>query len=126
LWFSAGDVLEVVRGGEGKAAGVGREKGGDGSCVGIGICGVGAGKGLADLVLFLQVCRLILTGTRRSAAFVLFVIIAGGVGKELGCFGDEKGFGFFGIGSFSIEQKASMRPSKQAAKAWSSVGTSSV
>jgi len=82
-----------------------------------------AEEGLANWVLFLLVCRLILAGARRGAAFEMVVVIARGVGKELGCFSVEKGFGVGGVGSFSVEQKASKRPSKQAAKACSKAGT---
>jgi len=115
-------VLEVVGGGEGEAGGVGGKEGGDGSC--IGICGF-AEEGLVNWVLFLLVCRLILAGARHGAVFEIVIVVAGGVGKELGCFGGEKGFGIVSIGSFSIEQKASKRPSKQVVKACSNVGASS-
>jgi len=82
-----------------------------------------AEEGLANWVLFLLVCRLILAGARRGAAFEMVVVIARGVGKELGCFSGEKGFVVVGVGSFSVKQKASKRPLKQVAKACSNVGT---
>jgi len=52
-------------------------------------------------------------------------LVGGYVGRELGWFGGEKGFGVVSIGSISTEQKASQSESYKITNEWSKFGTSS-